>query len=233
MRDQPDTLEELLAQLSTGALNRRDFLLRATALGITLAAASTLVASVTEASGLTIASAFGATPKVLTSWGFKVVLPNHLKGGTVAWSGTGTFGPLRDHSDGTLAHFTKAGSNTVRVGVTKGGQQHTAELAVIAKDIGRYAKVGSLATAPVDAHGCPACPHTDVFGALLTGTPAVFINNTRLVPVGSTGRHKTCCDENTFVVTGGDSEVKFQGKALAVLGSPTQHCGGKGSITKL
>ncbi len=232
MSDSPDALAELLEQLNTGALTRRDFLVRATALGLTLGAASTLASKDAEAAALSIVSAFGATPKVLTSWGFKVVLPSQLRGGTVAWSGTGTFGPLKNEANGTLAKFNEPGANKVRVTVTKNGKRHTAELAVVAKDVNLYARVGSTANVPADSHGCPACPH-NCTGPALTGTPPVFLNGTRLLPVGSTGRHKNCCGDNTFVVTGGDAEVKFHGKPLAVKGSPTKHCGGVGKITKI
>jgi uncharacterized Zn-binding protein involved in type VI secretion len=100
---------------------------------------------------------------------------------------------------------------------------------VVAVSPAGYAGLGGLARCPVDAHGCPACPH-NVVGPITTGSPQVIIGGRPAARVGDKGIHAACCGLNIFEIVGGDPEVLIDGRPAAKVGSPTKHCGGAGTI---
>jgi len=90
-------------------------------------------------------------------------------------------------------------------------------------------RVGDKAKAPVDAHGCPACPHT-VMGPAIIGSPGVMINGLPALRVGDYGVHAACCAMNMFMAEKGSTKVFIDGLPAHRKGDRTQHCGGKGTL---
>ncbi|MBK8951913.1 MAG: PAAR domain-containing protein [Chitinophagaceae bacterium] len=103
------------------------------------------------------------------------------------------------------------------------------EYKVSAVFAGNYARIGSLALCPSDAHGCPGCAHT-VTGPVISGNANVLINGLPVACEGDRGVQAGCCGGNYFVIADGDPDVLINGKKVAKLGSPTKHCGGSGHI---
>jgi uncharacterized Zn-binding protein involved in type VI secretion len=90
-------------------------------------------------------------------------------------------------------------------------------------------RVGDLAQAPVDAHGCLACPHP-VIGPAVVGSPDVLVNGLPAVRVGDMGIHALCCNGNTWNAQMGSATVRINGKPAHRMGDMTKHCGGVGKL---
>lgn len=146
----------------------------------------------------------------------------------VSWAGSGSFHPpIGSYS---RPAFSAAGSNTITLTGQHEGQSVTRSFTVHAVSPGGYAHVGSIATAPADAHGCPACPHT-VTGPVILGSPTVFVGSQPAARQGDSGTHAACCGDNSFTITSGDSNVLIDGRPAARIGDTTRHCGGDGTLT--
>ncbi len=145
----------------------------------------------------------------------------------ITWSGSGSFEP--DKGATSRPVFNSVGENKIILTVEHEGKKFSKEYKVTTVDANRYARVGSLATCPADAHGSPADPFK-VVGPVMTGNANVLINGLPVACEGDRGRHAACAGSNTFTITGGDDEVLFNGKRAAKQGSETTHCGGMGYI---
>src|ERR1041384_4204705 len=91
-------------------------------------------------------------------------------------------------------------------------------------------RLGDKSKAPLDVHGCPACPHPDVQGPAVSASGDVMINGAPALRVGDVGIHTACCTTNTWQITGGSGQVFVNGKQLVRQGDPTKHCGGVGKM---
>ncbi|HZQ00119.1 MAG TPA: PAAR domain-containing protein [Reyranella sp.] len=92
------------------------------------------------------------------------------------------------------------------------------------------ARVGDLAGAQVDTHGCPGCPHPPV-GPAIAGSANVNINNLPAFRQGDAGMHAVCCGPNTWTAQKGSSTVNINGKPAMRQNDMTKHCGGVGQMT--
>jgi uncharacterized Zn-binding protein involved in type VI secretion len=92
-------------------------------------------------------------------------------------------------------------------------------------------RLGDNAQAPVDIHGCPACPHS-VIGPAVTGSPTVMVNFMPALRVTDTGLHQACCGPNIWVAAAGSSTVLINFLPAVRLGDATQHCGGVGQMAE-
>ena len=90
-------------------------------------------------------------------------------------------------------------------------------------------RLGDKSNVPVDAHGCPTCPHPCV-GPAIVGSPDVFVNYRPALRVGDKGIHAACCGPNTWEATVGSGTVFINYKAAHRLGDQDQHCGGMGQM---
>ncbi|MBC7975947.1 MAG: PAAR domain-containing protein, partial [Myxococcales bacterium] len=90
-------------------------------------------------------------------------------------------------------------------------------------------RLGDKAQAPLDAHGCPACPHP-VIGPAVTGSATVNVNKLPALRCEDTGIHMACCGLNTWQVFKGSSTVFINGKRAHRQGDDTKHCGGMGKL---
>lgn len=91
------------------------------------------------------------------------------------------------------------------------------------------ARLGDKSMAPVDAHGCPACPHS-VQGPAVQGSPDVLIDYMPAVRLGDAGIHMACCGPNTWTATAGSGTVLINQMPAVRLGDSTTHCGGPGTM---
>jgi uncharacterized Zn-binding protein involved in type VI secretion len=91
-------------------------------------------------------------------------------------------------------------------------------------------KLGDQSKAPIDAHGCPFCPHHNVIGPAISASSNVFINMTPALRIDDIGMHAACCGTNMWEVTGASAQVFVNGSAMVRLGDPTLHCGGVGKM---
>jgi len=82
---------------------------------------------------------------------------------------------------------------------------------------------------PLDAHGCPACPHPAI-GPAIAGSPDVNVNKRPALRVDDPGIHMACCGTNTWTATQGSLTVFINGKAAHRMGDQDQHCGGMGQM---
>ncbi|MEO6773307.1 MAG: PAAR domain-containing protein [Kofleriaceae bacterium] len=82
---------------------------------------------------------------------------------------------------------------------------------------------------PVDAHGCPACPHPGI-GPAIKGSPNVLVNSRPAVRVSDNGIHAACCGPNTWVAKQGSGTVFINNLAAHRVGDADQHCGGMGML---
>lgn len=89
------------------------------------------------------------------------------------------------------------------------------------------ARIGDASLVPVDAHGCPGCPHSAV-GPAISGSPDVLINGRPALRVGDTGIHAACCGGNNWTAKTGSRSVFINGRAAHRLGDMVTHCGGIG-----
>ena len=90
-------------------------------------------------------------------------------------------------------------------------------------------RLGDKSMAPIDAHGCPACPHT-VQGPAVSGSPDVLVNNKPALRLGDMGIHSVCCGPNLWQAVRGSATVMINHKPAHRLGDATQHCGGPGTL---
>ena len=90
-------------------------------------------------------------------------------------------------------------------------------------------RLGDKAQAPLDAHGCPACPHP-VVGPAVVGSPTVNVNKLPALRCTDTGIHMACCGLNTWQVFKGAPTVFIDGKRAHRQGDDTKHCGGMGKL---
>lgn len=90
-------------------------------------------------------------------------------------------------------------------------------------------RLGDKARAPLDAHGCPACPHPTV-GPAVRGSSDVHVNSRPAVRVDDGGIHAACCGTNQWQATQGSASVFINGKAAHRVGDEEKHCGGSGFL---
>lgn len=90
-------------------------------------------------------------------------------------------------------------------------------------------RLGDKANVPLDAHGCPACPHPAV-GPAIRGSPDVNVNGRPALRVDDPGIHAACCGKNTWTATKGSLTVFINGKGAHRLGDENRHCGGLGQL---
>jgi len=95
----------------------------------------------------------------------------------------------------------------------------------------KQSRVGDDANVPVDAHGCPACPH-NCTGPATQGSPNVYVNGRPAHRLGDAGIHAACCGPNTWVAAAGSGTVFINSKAAVREGDKTTHCGGSGQLVK-
>ena len=88
-------------------------------------------------------------------------------------------------------------------------------------------RVGDASNVPVDAHGCPACPHPAV-GPAIQGSPDVLVNKLPAVRVGDKGVHAACCNTNQWTAQAGSATVFINNKKAHRMGDSDTHCGGTG-----
>jgi uncharacterized Zn-binding protein involved in type VI secretion len=91
-------------------------------------------------------------------------------------------------------------------------------------------RLGDRSRAPIDAHGCLACPHLNVTGPAITGSRDVLVNFRPALRVGDGGIHMACCDGNWWRAMRGSSSVLINGRPAHRMGDSTQHCGGIGQL---
>ena len=90
-------------------------------------------------------------------------------------------------------------------------------------------RVSDISKVQVDAHGCPACPHS-CMGPAIIGSPDVYVNKLPAVRVDDTGLHMACCGPNTWTAQAGSATVFINSKAAHRKGDPDRHCGGIGKM---
>lgn len=92
-------------------------------------------------------------------------------------------------------------------------------------------RLGDKASVPLDAHGCPACPHPAV-GPAIQGSPDVNVNKRPALRVDDPGIHTACCGANTWTATQGSQTVFINGKSAHRMGDQNRHCGGMGTLVE-
>jgi uncharacterized Zn-binding protein involved in type VI secretion len=92
-------------------------------------------------------------------------------------------------------------------------------------------RLGDKAQVPLDAHGCPACPHPSI-GPAIAGSPDVNVNKRPALRVDDPGIHMACCGANTWTATQGSLTVFINGKAAHRIGDQNRHCGGMGRLVE-
>jgi uncharacterized Zn-binding protein involved in type VI secretion len=91
-------------------------------------------------------------------------------------------------------------------------------------------RLGDRAKAPVDVHGCPACPHPNVTGPAISASSNVNVNGMPALRMGDIGMHIACCGTNMWKVISASGQVFINGAQMVRVGDPTQHCGGLGKM---
>jgi uncharacterized Zn-binding protein involved in type VI secretion len=91
-------------------------------------------------------------------------------------------------------------------------------------------RLGDKSMAPIDAHGCPACPHPSATGPAIVGSPDVFVNNRPALRKGDQGIHAVCCGPNTWEAVAGSATVQINGQPAHRMGDQDKHCGGMGTL---
>jgi len=92
-------------------------------------------------------------------------------------------------------------------------------------------RLGDKASVPLDAHGCPACPHAGI-GPAIHGSPDVNVNGLPALRVDDPGIQAACCGTNTWTATTGSATVFINGKSAHRVGDQTRHCGGMGQLVE-
>jgi len=82
---------------------------------------------------------------------------------------------------------------------------------------------------PVDAHGCPGCPH-NCTGPATLGSNDVFVNGRPAIRVTDTGVHMACCNGNLWTAKTGSATVFINNLKAHRKGDMDQHCGGMGTM---
>lgn len=90
-------------------------------------------------------------------------------------------------------------------------------------------RLGDSSHAPVDAHGCPGCPH-NVKGPAVTGSADVLVNGRPALRMGDQGIHAACCGPNMWVAVMGSGTVLINGRPAHRKGDLDLHCGGPGKL---
>lgn len=91
-------------------------------------------------------------------------------------------------------------------------------------------RLGDKSLAPVDAHGCPACPHPSPTGPAIVGSPNVMVNKRPAVRLNDTGIHMACCGPNTWQAIKGSATVFINNLPAHRMGDQDRHCGGVGTM---
>jgi len=92
-------------------------------------------------------------------------------------------------------------------------------------------RLGDKANAPVDIHGCLACPHP-VSGPGVSGSPDVLVNSRPALRATDKGIHGACCAGNKWTALLGSPSVFINGKPAHRSGDLTVHCGGIGRLVE-
>ena len=92
-------------------------------------------------------------------------------------------------------------------------------------------RLGDKAQNPIDAHGCPACPHP-VVGPVIEGSPDVKVNKRPAVRCDDKGIHAACCGTNTWKTFYGSDTVFINGRRAIRKDDITRHCGGMGKMVE-
>jgi len=100
---------------------------------------------------------------------------------------------------------------------------------MIRKLMSAQGRLGDKGHVPVDAHGCPACPHVAI-GPAIVGSPDVLCDGLPSLRVGDRGLHSSCCGTNTWVATRGSMTVFINGKPAHRKDDAQHHCGGDGKL---
>lgn len=90
-------------------------------------------------------------------------------------------------------------------------------------------RLGDNSQVPVDAHGCPGCPHSSM-GPAITGSPTVLVDARPALRVDDVGLHAACCGTNLWQALTGSATVMINGKPAHRLGDDDLHCGGLGKM---
>lgn len=90
-------------------------------------------------------------------------------------------------------------------------------------------RVSDISDAPLDAHGCPSCPHP-VKGPAVQGSPNVNINSLSAVRLGDKGVHTACCGPNLWTAVMGSATVFINNRPAHRKGDLDAHCGGVGTL---
>lgn len=90
-------------------------------------------------------------------------------------------------------------------------------------------RLGDRSNVPVDAHGCPACPH-NCTGPGIIGSPNVLVNGRPALRVGDMGVHMACCGPNIWTATKGSATVFINNMPAHRKGDMDTHCGGVGRM---
>ena len=90
-------------------------------------------------------------------------------------------------------------------------------------------RLGDTSNVPVDAHGCPGCPH-NCTGPAILGSPDVFVNGRPAIRVSDMGVHAVCCGPNIWFAKSGSSSVFINNLKAHRKGDSDQHCGGMGTM---
>ncbi len=90
-------------------------------------------------------------------------------------------------------------------------------------------RLGDKSMVPVDAHGCPACPHPAV-GPAIIGSNDTLVNKMPALREGDQGIHMACCNSNTWTAAAGSGTVFINNKAAHRMGDADTHCGGSGKL---
>ena len=93
------------------------------------------------------------------------------------------------------------------------------------------ARLGDKSQAPIDAHGCPICPHS-VIGPAVQGSTDVFVNFRPAVRVGDMGIHFPCCGPNIWKAVKGSATVFINFMPAHRMGDMDMHCGGVGFMVE-
>ena len=92
-------------------------------------------------------------------------------------------------------------------------------------------RLGDKSQVPVDAHGCPACPHPCI-GPAIIGSANTLVNNRPGLRVNDQGIHMACCGPNMWQATRGSGTVFINNQAAHRLGDTDRHCGGVGQLVE-
>ena len=90
-------------------------------------------------------------------------------------------------------------------------------------------RLGDISKVPVDAHGCPACPHT-AEGPSIKGSPDVNVNSLPAMRVTDKGVHVACCGPNQWTAMVGSATVMINNLPAHRKGDMDMHCGGPGTM---